>query len=804
MVTLLQDLKYGVRMMARSPVVAGVAILSLSLGIAANASMFAVLNSFLLEPLPYEDQEELVLLRSVRTGQNADLAGGISVPDFRDLEVASRSIESATAYEIERANLTGLDVPEQLNVVVSTPSIFDVFGVQPALGRGFRANDGVGGDGRVLVLEHDFWQRRFLGDPGVVGRSVTLDGVGYTVVGVLPETFDLIPANVHAFRASDFSDRMEDRSSKSLLAFVRLRDGSSVDQLRRELETSSARLAAEFPEANRGMELLAQPIRDFFPGRTDAQLLKVLTAVTLFGLLIACANVANLLLSRAEERQTEMAVRTALGAGRGRILKQMLTESVLMGTVAGVGGAVLAVWMVDWLQGSMPAERPAAMVPRLDGGVLVATMLVSIFAGLAFGSMPALHAVSHGLGESLGSGGRGGTAGRRRKRIRNVFVVAEMAVALALLVGSGFLIQAFERLANDDPGFAAAGLMTFEVSVLDDRYVEDSDVVSYQSELLRALGDVPGVERVAMMSSLPRARGSSRADYTIDGRPVPEANELPSAGLQSVNADFFQTLGVAIRRGRGFAGSDRLDAEPVAIVSEAFAEREFGDEEAIGARISVLGASRRIVGVAEDILQQRMALAGRGGEQIYVPAAQLPIRTPKFLVRAEGDAGALSHALRQAVWSVEADQPVAELRTLEAVIDESLAGPRAISAFLMAMGALALTLAAMGIYGVMAHAVAQQRREIGIRMALGAGRSTVVGEIAWAGLALIGVGVIGGVPLSYLMYRIVASALNLFETDLGLAYPAGLASALITVAVVATVVPASRASRVAPVAALKE
>lgn len=804
MATLVQDLRYGVRMMARSPVVVGIAMLSLSLGIAANASIFAVLNSFLLEPLPYEDQEDLVLLRSLRTGQDVDLAGGISVPDFRHLEEASPSIESATAYEIERANLTSLDVPEQLNVVVSTPSIFDVFGVQPSLGRGFRADDGVGGSGRVLVLEHDYWQRRFLGDADVLGRSVTLDGARYTIVGVLPEAFDLIPANVHAFRPSDFAERMEHRSARNLLAFVRLRDGSSVEQLRREVETSSSRLAAEFPEANRGMEFLVQPIREFFPGRTDAQLLKVLTAVTLFGLLIACANVANLLLSRAEERQTEVAVRTALGAGRGTILKQMLTESVLMGTVAGVGGAVLAVWVVGWLQGAMPPEMPAAMVPRLDGGVLVATMLVSIFAGLAFGSVPALHATSGSLGESLGSGGRGGTARRRRKRIRNVFVVAEMAVALALLAGSGFLIQAFERLANDDPGFDAAGLITFEVSVLDDRYVEDADVASYHSDLLRALGEVPGVERVAIMSSLPRARGSSRADYMIDGRSVPEANELPSAGLQSVNPGYFETLGVEIRRGRGFAESDRLDAEPVAIVSEALVERAFGNEEAIGARISVLGASRRIVGVAEDILQDRIALAGRGGEQIYVPAAQLPIRTPKFAVRVQGEATARSAELREAVWSVEADQPVAELRTLEAVIDESLAGPRAISSFLMAMGAIALMLAAMGIYGVMAHAVAQQRREIGIRMALGAGRSTVVGGIARAGLALVGLGIVSGLPLAYLMYRAVASGLGLFETDLGLGYPAGLASALVAVAVVATVVPASRASGVAPVTALKE
>jgi putative ABC transport system permease protein len=731
------------------------------------------------------------------------MAGGTSVPNFRDLVAASRSLDAATTYTMERSNLTGLEVPEQLTVVVATPSIFDVFGVPPALGRGFRPEEGVEGAGRVVVLEHDYWQTRFLGDRDVLGRTVTLDGEAHTIVGVMPEAFDMLPANVHAFRPSDFDDRLETRSSRGMMAVGRLLDDATPEQLGAEVEGTAARLQAEFPESNRGVEFRVQTLREFFPGPTDTQLLKILTAVTLFGLLIACANIANLLLSRAEERQREVSVRTALGAGRGRILRQMLTESVVMGATAGVIGSVLSIWVVRWLQTAMPAELPAALTPKLDPEVLGVTLLVSLLAGVAFGLAPAVHSVGGSLRESLG-GARGGTAGRRRKRMRSVFVVGEVAVALALLSGAGFLIQAFDRLANDDPGFDPTGLLTFQLAVLDDRYVEDTDVVAYERELVAALEQIPGVEGVALMSSLPRGRSNPQVPYTIDGRPAPEPTEQPTAGLQSVNAEYFRTLDVEVLQGRRLVDTDRQDAERVAVVSASFAAREFPNEEPIGRRVTVREESWGIVGVVENISQERMALAGRAGEQIYLPIEQAPIRNPSFAVRVEGDPGAVAADVRRAIWSVEGDQPIADLQTLEAFINESLAGPRSISAFLMAMGAIALALAAMGIYGVMAHSVTQQQREIGIRMALGATRGTVVGMVTRSGLLLVGIGLATGVPLAYLMLRSTMTGLGLFETDIQFWVPGALAAALVAVAVVATVVPAGRASGVAPVSALKE
>jgi putative ABC transport system permease protein len=805
MTALFQDLKFGLRMLAKAPVVSGIAALSLATGIAANAAMFAILDGFLFEPLPYANQDELVLLREVRHGEGIEMSPGVSIPNYRDYVEASRSFSDAAAYGIDLQNLTGMDVPEELQVVQATPSLFDVLGVQPALGRGFRPEEGAQGLGNVVVLEHDFWQRRFLGDGDVLGRSITLDGTPLTVIGVMPEEFDMIPANVHAFRPTDFSDRMEERGSRGYIAMARLAPGATVERAEMELAGVASRLEGEFPEANRGWGLLVIGMRGFFPGPTDTKLVTILSFVTLFGLLIACANVANLLLGRAEERQKEVAVRTALGAGRGRILTQLLTESVTLGLVAGLMGIVMAVWVVGWLQGAMPPELPVAFMPELDPGVLLATLAVSVLAGIALGMAPAFTAAGGALREALGEGARGGTVGRRRKRIRNAFVVGEFAVALALLTGASFLIQSFNSLSTMDPGFDTEGLLTFRISVLEDRYVDDESVVAYQEELQRALGEIPGVEGVAVMASLPRGRGNPSARYTVVGRPAPEPSEQPTASLQSVNPAYFSTLEVDLRQGRLLEQSDRLEGQPVAVVSQAFVDREFPGEDPLGRSISTRGRSWMIVGVVENIMQDRIALAGDNGEAIYLPLAQRPLRNPSFALKTSvAEPATLAAAVRSAVWSVEADQPLARLRTFEDHEAESLAGPRAMSSFLTVMAVLALVLAAMGIYGVMAHAVAQQTREIGIRIALGAGRGSVVGMVTRSGMTLAMVGMLLGAPLVFLMYRGVLSALGLFEADITFTYAYWVTGALVTVAAVSMYLPARRASGVHPMVALKD
>ena len=340
------------------------------------------------------------------------MASGVSVPDYRDFVQASSAFEQATAYNVENANLTGTDVPERLRVVTATPGLFDVLGVQPILGRGFRPEEGAEGLGQVLVLEHDFWERRFFGDRDVLGQTMTLDGTTYTIVGVTPSEFDMIPANVHAFRPTNFDDQAEARAGRGYIAIARLQPGASAEAAQLELAASATRLAAEYPDTNRGWELRVQPLRDWFPGPTDTKLMMILTAVTLFGLMIACANVANLLLGRAELRQREVAVRTALGAGRGRILRQLLTESITLGAVGGVAGVVLSVWIVRWIQAAMPPMMPRAMLPELDPEVVVVTLLLAIGAGVLFGLAPALTATRADLRDVLGGGARGRDRGK--------------------------------------------------------------------------------------------------------------------------------------------------------------------------------------------------------------------------------------------------------------------------------------------------------------------------------------------------------------------------------------------------------
>lgn len=804
MSTLGQDLRYGLRMLARSPVVSAVAALSLALGIAANATIFAVLNGFLFAPLPYENVDGLVLLREGREGSSIEMFGGVSVADAEDFLAASPGLESVLLYTLEPANLTGLDVPEQLQAAPATPNIFEVLGVHPFLGRGFRPEEGTEGRGDVVVLEHDFWQRRFLGDPGVLGRTIRLDGRDHTVVGVMPESFDMIPANVDVIRPTDFASLRESRGARSFIAFGRLAAGATAGRVQAEIAPVMTRLRGEFPDTHRALEARVIGARDFFPGPTDQKLVTILAVVTLFGLLIACANVANLLLSRAEERQREVAVRTALGAARHRILRQLLTESVTLGLIAGVLGLGLAVWVVRWLQGAMPAELPRAMVPELDPAVLVATLLVAGLAGVAFGLAPALHATRGELREALGEGSRGGTAGRSRKRLRSAFVVGEFAMALALLSGAGVLVQAFQHLVEVEPGFRQEGLLTFTLSIPEDRFPDAAALRGYHDALLAGLEQVAGVEGVAAMASLPRGRGNPRSAYTVDGEPRSPDAEPVTAAYYTVSPGYFATLEIPVVQGRVLEVTDREDGQPVVVVSRAFAEREFAGEDALGRTVTVREVDRVVVGVVENTLQDRIPLAGDRGEALYVPLAQNPLREAAFALRAAGDPTGLAADARRAVWSVNPDQPVAQLRSLDAHVAESLAGPRSISLFLAVMGGITLLLAAMGIWGVMAHAVAQQQREIGIRMALGAGQGSVVGMITRGGLSLAGLGMLLGLPLAWLMHRSVVSALNLFQGDVGIGSVVWVASTLSVVALISTWLPARRASGVQPVAALRD
>lgn len=799
---LLQDIRFGLRMLVKTPVVSTVAALSLALGIAGATAMFALASSFFLEPLPFGDQDGLILLRQLRRGDDIEMAAGVSMPNFRDIEQASSNVTGMAAFTVRAANVTGVDQPEQIQVVAGTPNLFEVLNLQPWMGRGFREDEGVAGAGNVIVLTNAYWQRHYLADTGALGQTIMLDGTQYTVIGIMPEDFEMLPANVEGFVPSDFVDTT-DRASAGFVVFGRLRPGATLAQANAELTGAFSRLETEYPDANRNWTLNVAAARSWFPGPTDTKLVLLLLTVALFGLAIAGANVANLQLGRAELRMKEIAVRTAMGAGRMRVLRQLLTESVVLSLIAGAIGTILGMYVVRALGTALPPELPRAFAPTVDGPTLVATVVIAMLVGILFGLAPALHATGSNLRESLGEGTRGGTATRKRKRIRNAFVVGEIAVALGLLTGAGFLMQAMDALVSQNPGFDAEGLLTFELTLPEYRYEGEPEMALFEREAERVLADLNGVEGVAVMAALPRSRGTPSASFHIEGTPPVEPTERPRTGWQSVNPAYFETLGIPLLSGRSIEAADRGDGRLVAVVNREFVDRWLDGTDPIGQRVQIFGEPREIVGVVENILQSRIALDGRGDATVYVPLDQRPLRNPSFAIRVTGDPTTLAADVRQAIREVDPDQPVTLLRTLDDHMRESLAGPRAIGIFVLGLGSLAMILAAIGIYGVMAHNVVQARREIGIRMAIGAQPGRVVGMITRNGLTMTGIGLLAGVPLAFLVYRGVVSSLNLFEVELSSSYALYAAGMLALVATLASWLPARRAARVPPVSALQ-
>ncbi len=794
---LLQDLRFGARMLARTPVVNLVATLSLALGIAATTCVLALHRAMVLEPLPFAEQDGLILVRELRHGESIDFAYAPSAPNFRDWREATTAFTEMAAFSTRTQNVTGVDQPEQIQLALGTPNLFQVLGVGPALGRAFRPEEGTAGSAPVVVVTHQYWTRHFDADPEVLGRTLILDGVPHTVVGVMPESFEMLPAGVRVFKPTDLMDD-ENRASRGWMVFGRLRPGSTVEQARAELTAVHARLEREHPDANRGWGVLVQPARKWFPGPTDTKLNYLLLAVSLFGVAIAGANVANLLLARAEARMKEMAVRTALGAGRGRILRQLLTESTLLALGAAGLGLLFSIYLIRALRATIPPTLPQSFLPTLDPLTVGATLVVAVSAGILFGLAPAIHATRGDLQGSLGEASRGGTAGRRRKRLRSFFVVGQVAVALALISGAGGLREASQILFNPDPGFTAPGLLTFTAVLPEYRYPGAPEMREMQEDLLRTLETVPGVQGTALMSTLPRSQGNPSARFQVVGREVEDPDERPWVHLQAVSPDYFATLEISRLEGRLLEPSDREEAPLVAVVNQELARRFFPGEEALGKRIDIQGQPRLVVGVVGNVAHSRIPFDGLVEPAVYLPSAQAPPRSFAVALRAAGDPRGLAADVRNAVRTVDPDQPMANLRTLEEHIEEELAAPWLLIVFVTALGLLAVGLSAMGLYGVMAFSVAQERREIGIRMAMGARDGQVVAMVARRGLFLTGIGLLLGAPLAFLLHRAVLATLDLFDLELALTFTLAAVALLVATAALASYLPARKAATVHP------
>jgi putative ABC transport system permease protein len=805
MTTLWQDVRFGLRMMAKKPGFTFVGVLALALGIGANTAIFSVVKAVLLSPLPYTNPERLVWIWETNPGADIKVEDA-SMPNFNDWRTQSQSFEEMAAFTKWAATLTSDGEPERVPGSIVTSRFFSVLGVQPIMGRGITDEENGPKGARVVVLSYGLWQRRFGGNPRVVGQTVKLNGTPYEVIGVMPQGFkEPLPTQRNAAEMwipLPMNLAPEVRRSDFLSVIGRLKPNVTLEQARAEMNTITARLAQQYPESNTGWSAIILPLRERITGDVRPAMW-VLVGVVGFLLLIACANVANLLLARSAARQQEIAVRRALGADRFRLIRQFLTESILLALSGGAVGMILAMWGVELLVRLSPANIPRLDEVRLNWQVLLFTLAVSLLTGIIFGLIPALHATNPNLTEALKEGGRSSTEGVRGARLRNALVVGEIAIALVLLVGAGLMIKSFMRLQGVDPGFKPERILAVDVALPSAKYKEEAQEVAFWNELLGRVQRLPGVERTSAVVTLPFT-GGSIISFLVEGRPEPPPNTVQDAEYRVVTPGYFDTMSIPLVRGNAFTDEHTSNSPAVAIINETMARRYFAGEDPIGKRINLGDPQkspwRTIIGVVRDIRQQ--GLDKEPYPQMYSPYAQFPTRAMTLIVRTSASPSSLVPSIRGELSAMDKDQPLYNARTVEQVMSESIAKERFNMLLIAIFAVLGLVLASVGIYGVMSYTVAQRTHEIGVRMALGASTQDVLKMVVRQGMMLALFGTALGLVASFLLTRLMSSLLfNVSATD-PLTYVL-ISLLLIAVALLACLIPALRATRVDPMVALR-
>jgi putative ABC transport system permease protein len=801
METFAQDLRYGLHTLLKNPAFASVAVLSLALGIGANTAIFSLVNGVLLRPLPVEEPDRLVWVwGKFSMGETART----SPPDFLDYRAQNQSFERFVAYVESNVNLTGGAEPERLSGALVTADFFEAFGVRPELGRGFLPDEEQTTGAQVAVLSEGLWKRHFGGDPGVIGRTLTLDGKSRTIVGIMPARFTF-PRNIDLWMPLPFLDgEMQVRRFHFLQVIGRLRPGVTLAGAQAETDTIAARLEQHYPDSNTGWSLRLTPFRDEVVGDIRSPLLVLLGAVG-FVLLIACANVANLLLARSAARQREIAIRAAMGASRGRLARQLLTESVLLSLAGGALGLVLAVWGTDLLAANIPDDAlsyiPGGVDFGVDGRVLAFTLGVSLLTGVIFGLAPALQGSHPNLNEALKEGGRSASEGAGRARLRNALVVTEVALSLVLLVGAGLLVKSFVRLREIDPGFDAGNLLTARLPLPLAKYEERAQRAAVVEQVLERVRALPGVRSAAAISQLPLSGQVGDTYFTVEGRPPDNPNDRPVAQFRNVSHDYFGAMKIPLLRGRAFVEREASAGEHVIIINDTMARQYFGADDPVGRRLFVDTGEvvpYEIVGIVGDVRQYGLAMEPLA--EMYVPNTAL--WQANLVVRTAGDPLALVSGVRSAVLQVDEDQPLANVKTMDQYVSASTASNRFQTLLLATFAAVALLLAAVGIYGVVAYSVTQRTHEFGVRLALGAGSGDVLRLVLGHGMRLALIGVAVGTAAALALTRFAASLLfGVSATD-----PAtflGVAALLAVVTLAACYVPARRATKVDPMVALR-
>jgi len=807
--TLLQDIRFAFRMLRKSPGFTAVAVLTLALGIGANTAIFSVVDAVLLRAFPYPNAGELVLVFNTPVKQ-PDALSALSYRDFRECREQNRVFSEMAGNAFHDLTLTGAGEPSIVNTADVTPEIFSLLGVKPLAGRTLLPEDGKQGAAPVAIVSENLWRGRFGSNPNLIGQSISLDMRAFTVVGILPASFhypDGSPRQdiwISAAQDPLFGPLLRRPGVRALGGIARLKPGISVAQAQAEMNTIGARLAKEFPAQDSGFTIRIQPYRQAVVGNVKSALLILLGAVGLV-LLIACANIANLLLSRATSRAQEIAVRIALGAGRARVIRQLLTESALLGLLGGVVGVLLAVWSVWILRPFLPAEVTQINSIHIGGSVLVFALALSLAAALAFGLAPALLATPSNLQTNIKEGGaRGGQRGGRR--VRSFLAIAQISLAMVLLVAGGLLIRSFALVTKVDPGFDPKNVIEAEISLPQFQYSTPQQWTTFSNELLARLHAQPGLQDSALAAPLPMDRqGEATFAFSIVGNPPLPLGKSITADYATVSPDYFRVMRIPLLRGRFFSEQDSPSNPKVALISETLARRYFPNQDPIGRQMKFgfppnSDVSREIVGVVGDIRDE--SLGKKPGPMMYVPFAQAPLYGGEVVVRSSLSASSVVAGIRQATHAIDKDLPVTDIASFPDMIGKSISQERFRTLLLGSFSAIALVLAAIGIFGVISYSASQRTHEIGIRMALGAQRRDVLLLILGQGvkLALFGLGL--GAVVAFLLTRLMASLLYGVSATDPVTF-AGMAIVLLGVTLLACYIPARRAMRVDPMVALR-
>lgn len=796
-----RDVSYAVRMLRRAPGFAIVAILTLALSIGATSAIFSVVDGVLLKSLPFTDAERLYRVRTLYPDGTAYTA--LSAPDFESIREASRVFDRVEAYSATTFTWTGAGEPREVRAATVSRDLLGLLGLPVGVGRDFVPEEHAPGRGTAVVLDHGFWQREFGSDPSALGRTLSLSGRAYLVVGVMAPG-PRLAADIDLYVPIEYGETFSastahGRRSEFLAVIGHARPGVSQAQIAQDLTHIGGELQTAFPDSNESLTFNALTVGELMIGEVRTPLLVLLGAVSLV-LLVACVNVANLLLARASARQQELAVRAALGAGRGRLVRQLMTEALVLGLVGGAFGLVLAYVATRTLVAAQPADIPRLSEVHVNATVVSVTIAVSLLTSVWFGLLPALQAAGRRLTRALQEGGRGAT-GRAGHRVRAVLVVAELALAVVLLTGAGLLIRSFAEMMRVDPGFRTDQAMAFRVSLQGDAYANAAQIRGRVSEMEARVRALPGVTAVGSTSTLPLSGRGGLVDFAVEGAPPPPPNVNAEIGIVVVTPDYFRAIGAPLLRGRGLTQQDDDQAPRVAVVNAAAAAQWFPNQDPIGQRVRMSGTSYDVVGIVGDILHEDPG--ERAMPQIFTSYLQRATRTMRVVVRAAADPIALAPAVRQAVRALDQNLAVTNLARLEELLASSMARPRFYTTLLTLFAGVALALAAIGIFGVMSYTVAQRTREISIRMALGATRGQVVGMIVGRAIALACVGLVAGVLAAVASGRIIQSQLFgisvIDPLTLG-----GVAVVLALSAALAGFLPARRAATLDPIDALRQ